>query len=100
MHYDNSARSLRGSPISSFARGLAEPARYLVELDRLHARCHGTPRMFELMQEGLALVEILQERRRAARLLARAVADASWRPTPVRMRRVLLDRVREMAAFD
>src|SRR5687768_7140455 len=99
MHFDNSATSLRGSP-SPFRRGLADPARYLAELERLHARCHGTPRMFELMQEGVALVELLQDRGRAARLLARAVGDGSWRPSPIRLRRVLLDRPRELAAFD
>src|SRR4029453_5543915 len=99
MHFDNSARPFWGSP-SSFAAALGDAARYRAELDRLHVRCHGTPRMFELVQDGVALVEILQHRRRAARLLARAVADASWRPTPITMRRVRLDRPRDLAAFE
>src|SRR5688572_21185252 len=74
---------------------LADPRRYERELERLAARLPAR-RLRGVTQDGVPLAFLVAERGRVARLLARAVAGGSYRPTPALVRRARLDKERAL----
>jgi hypothetical protein len=72
-----------------FSVAIAEPERIHHQLDRLAARVRGR-RLDALVQDGVRFSELLDERERVVRLLARALGDSSFRPGVARVGRVQL----------
>jgi hypothetical protein len=78
---------------------LGDPARYLRQLERLHIRVAGTRRLWQLNQDGVLLADLINDKRKLARLLARSVRDGSFRTTPARRYFARIDKDRELYRF-
>ncbi|HUS33114.1 MAG TPA: reverse transcriptase domain-containing protein [Kofleriaceae bacterium] len=78
---------------------LGEPSRYLRQLERLYARVAETRRVFELQQDGVPLSDLVNDKGKLAKLLARAVRDGSFRSTPAPRYFARLDKDRELVRF-
>jgi hypothetical protein len=78
---------------------LGDPSRYQRQLERLHARVMGTGRLWELHQDGVPFAELLHDKNKLARLLARSVRDGSFRTTPARRYIAHIDKKRELYRF-
>ncbi|HVJ91508.1 MAG TPA: reverse transcriptase domain-containing protein [Labilithrix sp.] len=65
----------------SFVSALTDAARWRRQFDRLIRRVRGR-RFDALIQDGVRFAELVDERERVMRLARRAVADASYRPSP------------------
>ena len=82
-----------------FVKAIADPGRIEAQLHRLAARARG-PRIARLVQDGLRLRRILEEPRRSSVLVARALADGSFSPSVVTLRRARVGgRERQLAAL-
>ena len=80
-----------------FESVVAEEARYHQKLDRLVVRAHGR-RVEALEHRGIRLAQLLDDRERALRLLARAVADGTYRPATIEVLRTSVGgKTREIA---
>jgi Reverse transcriptase (RNA-dependent DNA polymerase) len=94
---------LGGSTLTSGARdfvaAICDPRRIETQLRRLAARARG-PRLARLVQDGLRLQRMLEEAPRTSRLVARALADASFVPCAVTMRPARIGaRARQLATL-
>lgn len=78
---------------------LGDPARYHRQLERLHLRVAGTRRLWELQQDGVPLAELLNDKRKLAKLLARSVRDGNFRCTPAPRYRARIDKDRELLRY-
>jgi hypothetical protein len=79
---------------------LADPGRYLAELERLGARARGRGGMQDIEQWDASLAELWVSREALARRLARTVAAGRYRLGPVAARRVHVgDRRRTLHRF-
>jgi hypothetical protein len=88
-----------GIPAAEFVEAICDPVRIEAQLHRLAARARG-PRIARLVQDGLRLQRILEEPRRTSVLLARALADGSFQPSAVTLRRARVGgRERQLAAL-
>jgi len=77
---------------------LADPRRYERELERLAARL--PPRRLRgVTQDGVPISVLTAERGRVARLMARAVAEGTYRTTPAVVRLARLDKERALFVF-
>ena len=82
-----------------FVNTICDPARIEVQLHRLAARARG-PRIARLVQDGLRLQRMLEQPRRTSTLVSRALADASFLPSAVSLRRATVGgRERQLAAL-
>jgi len=79
---------------------VARPARYLEQIDLMHARYVGTARIHELTHDGVAFAQVVQDRAAVARMLARTVGRGRYRPSPARVRTVTLDKPRDLYRFE
>jgi hypothetical protein len=78
---------------------LGDPSRYLRQLERLHLRVDGTRRLWELQQDGVPLGDLVNDKAKLARLLARAVRDGSYRTSPAPRYFARLDKDRTLYRF-
>ena len=78
---------------------LGDAARYERELERMHLRYAGTRRLYELVHDGASLADLVHDKRKVARLIARAVREGSYAMTPAVRYRAILDRERELCRF-
>jgi hypothetical protein len=82
-----------------FVHAICDPGRIEVQLHRLAARARG-PRIARLVQDGLRLQRMLEEPRRTSTLVSRALADGSFVPSAVSLRRARVGgRERQLAAL-
>lgn len=72
-----------------FTEAVRDRARIERQLDRLAARAEGR-RLDTLVQDGVRFADILDERAEVVRLVARALGDASYRPSIARVGHALL----------
>jgi hypothetical protein len=70
---------------------LSDPRRYARQIERLHAKYLQTRELYELEQEGVSLASLVLNRRRVARLIARAVARGEYALEPARLRTLRVD---------
>ena len=80
-------------------RELGDAARYERQLERMHLRYAGTRRLYELVHDGASLADLVHDKRKVARLIARAVREGSYVLTPALRYRALVDRERELCRF-
>jgi hypothetical protein len=82
-----------------FVRAICDPRQIEAQLHRLAARARG-PRIARLVQDGLRLQRILEQPGRTSALLARTLADGSFLPSPVTLRRARIGgRERQLAGL-
>jgi hypothetical protein len=67
---------------------LADPERYERQIDRLHERHLFTRQLYELRQDGASLADVVLDRRRVAKLLARTVERGDYELAPAQLRRI------------
>ena len=83
----------------TFSDELGDPTRYRRQLDRLHLRYADTRRLYEIAHDDVALADLVHDKARLAKLIARAVRDGSYHPTPARRYRAKVDKERELCRF-
>jgi len=82
-----------------FVEAIGDPQRIEGQLHRLGARARGA-RLARLTQDGVRLRRLLEEPRRTSQLVARALADGSFAPSAVTLRRAELGgKVRTLVAL-
>src|SRR6266498_3568733 len=80
---------------------LRDPRRYEREIDRLHSKHLFTKTLYELRQEGVSLARLIQKRSRVAKLLARAVAQDTYRFQPGQVREIEVEgKTRAVVAYN
>ena len=72
-----------------FVRAIGDPRRIEAQLHRLASRARGA-RLARLIQDGVRLRRLLEEPRRTSQLVARALGDGSFAPSPVTLRHAQL----------
>jgi hypothetical protein len=84
----------------SWRSELSNPLRYEEQLERMHARYAGT-RLETLTHDGVKLAELMYDKRRVSRMVARAVGEGTYALSPAQARFVQLkDRQRELFYFE
>lgn len=84
-----------------FQASLADPRTYEREIEHLHKKHLLSRRLYEMRQEGVSLASLVMRRSRVARLIARAVANGSYRFEPATIRTIRADdKVREVFALE
>jgi hypothetical protein len=79
---------------------LADPKRYLLELERLYAKVQGHRRAHTLMHDTVPFADLVYAPGALAKLLAREVAADRYELSPARVKRVLLDKPRDIFYFE
>lgn len=79
---------------------LGDPRRYEREIERLHGKHLFTSTLYELRQENVALAQLIQRRRKVAKLLARAVSRGEYELEPGEVREIEVDgKVRVVVSY-
>jgi hypothetical protein len=75
---------------------LTDPSRYVRELERLRVKVDGTRRSATLTEDGVAFGDLVLDLPRLGKLIAREIAGGTYAPRPGWMKRVLLDKPRDI----
>lgn len=79
---------------------LGDRRRYERQIDRLHSKHLLTRQMYELQQDGVSLARVVQNRTRAARVLASTVARGRYLSAPAQLRTMSINgKMRTILAY-
>jgi hypothetical protein len=79
---------------------VSEPDRYLRQFDHLHQKYAGTHRIHSFTHDGVSFSDLVPNRRRLSRMIARAVKGGTYAMSPARVKRLLLDKPRDVYYFE
>jgi hypothetical protein len=86
--------------LNDWWREVSDPDRYLRQFDYLHQKYAGTHRMHAFTHHGVSFSDLVPDRRRLARMIARAVKGGTYVMSPARVKRLLLDKPRDVFYFE
>jgi hypothetical protein len=81
-------------------RELSNPDRYVRQFDYLHHRYSGTHRIHSLSHHGVSFWDLVPDRRRFSRMIARAIEGGTYSMAPARVKQVWLDKPRDIFYFE